>query len=41
LFEEAMSVVAADYRVGEIEILDDGLEFAVMTAGDSAAEDEG
>ena len=41
LFQEAMLVVAADDRVGQIEIFDDSLQLAVMIAGDPAAKDEG
>jgi hypothetical protein len=41
LFEEAMSVVTAENRVGEIQILEDGLELAMITAGNSATEDDG
>ena len=40
LFEEAPAVVAADHRVGQIQILDHGLELTAMTAGDATAEDQ-
>jgi hypothetical protein len=33
--------MAADHGIGEMEILDDGLQFSVMMTGDPAAEDEG
>jgi hypothetical protein len=39
LFEEAFTVMAADHRVGEVQILDHGLELASMTTGDAATED--
>src|SRR5262249_39950000 len=39
LFDEPVAVVAPDDGVGEIEILDDGLQLAAVAFGDLAAED--
>src|SRR2546425_1536798 len=41
LLDEALFVVAPDHRIGEVEILDNGLKLSVVTLGDFAPEDDG
>ena len=41
LFDEAVAIVAANDRVGEVHVLDLGLQLATMKLGDFAAEDRG
>lgn len=41
LFDEAVAIVATDDRVGQVHILNFGLQFAAILFGDSAAKDHG
>src|SRR6266481_8165768 len=41
LFDEAIAVVAADDRVGQLDIFDHGLQFAAVELGELATEDGG
>lgn len=41
LLDEPFFVVASDDRVGQVEVLDGGLELTLVAFGDSAAEDDG
>ena len=41
LFDEAIAVMTADDGVGQIHILDDGLQFSPVLFGDLPAEDHG
>ena len=40
LFEESVLIVAADDRIGKIEIFDDGLQFAGVVLVDLATKDD-
>ncbi len=40
LLDEAVAVVAADDRIGQMHVFDFGLQLAPMTAGDLSAEDD-
>ena len=39
LLDEVVAVMAADHRIGQVHMLDLGLQFAVMALADPAAED--
>jgi hypothetical protein len=39
LLDETMAVVAANHRIGKIDILDDGLQFAFVLLGHLTAKD--
>jgi len=39
LLDEPVAVVAADNRIGQIQVLDHGLQLAAIAFGDFAAED--
>jgi hypothetical protein len=41
LFDEAMAVVAADNRVGQLDVFDHGLQLAAVELGELATEDGG
>jgi len=41
LLDEAVAIMAADDRVGEVHVLDLGLQLAVVQLGDLVAEDRG
>ena len=41
LLDEAIAIVAADHRVGQIHVFDLGLQLAAVMLGDLAAEDDG
>jgi hypothetical protein len=41
LFDEAVSIMAANHGVGEINVFDHGLEFSAVLLGKLAAEDHG
>ena len=41
LFDKAMAIMASDYRIGQPNIFDDGLQFAFIVLGDLAAKDRG
>src|SRR5215510_11252915 len=41
LLDEAVSIVAANNRVGKLKILDDGLKFSLILLSDLATEDHG
>ena len=41
LLDEAVAVVAADHRIGQVHVLDFGLQLAAMMPGDLAPEDHG
>ena len=41
LLEEAIAIVAADHRVGKIQVFDHGLELPLVFLGDLASEDHG
>jgi hypothetical protein len=41
LFDEAMAVVAADDRVGQLDVFDHGLQLAAVEVGELATEDGG
>lgn len=41
LFDEAVAVMAADHRVGQVHVFDLGLQLAAVLFGDLAAEDDG
>jgi hypothetical protein len=41
LFDKAMAVMATDHRIGQIDILDDGLKFAFVLFGNLTAKDDG
>ena len=41
LFDEAMAIVAANDGVGEIEVLQHGLQLSAILLGDLTAEDDG
>ena len=41
LFDEAVALMAADHRVGKMDIFDHGLQFAAIWPGDLSAEDDG
>ena len=40
LLDKAVAVMAADHRVGQIHVLDLGLQLAAVLLGDLAAEDD-
>ena len=41
LLDEAVSVMAADHRIGQVHVLDLGLQLAAIMLGDLATEDDG
>ena len=41
LLDEAIAVMAADYRIGQVHIFDFGLQLASIMLADSAAKDDG
>jgi hypothetical protein len=41
LFNEAVAIMATDHRIGQLDILDDRLEFAFVVFGDLTAKDYG
>ena len=39
LLDKAVAVVAANHRIGQVKVFDDGLEFSTVVLGHLAAED--